>query len=102
MATITHTRGDTLPLVSPLPADATAATLLVHAVDACIEIEGTVARSRASFPPDALARLPPGRVYRTSVRMTHGDSTVETIDGFALRVEDGCAAQFYLPQIPTN
>lgn len=100
MATITHTRGDTLPLVWPLPADATAATLLVHAVDACIEIEGTVARSRASFPPDALTTLTPGRIYRTSARVTHADGTVETIDGFALRINDGCSSSFYVSDIP--
>ena len=102
MATFTHTRGDTLPLVLPLPADATAATLLVHTVGCCIEIEGTVTRSRAYFPPDALAALQPGRVYRTSARITHADGTSETIDGPALRIEDGCTSSVYLSTIPTN
>ena len=102
MATFTHTRGDTLPLVLPLPADATAATLLVHTVDCCIEIEGTVTRSRAYFPPDALAALTPGRVYRTSARVTHAGGTVETIESFAVRIEEGCLSSLYLSTIPTN
>lgn len=102
MATFTHTRGDTLPLVLALPADATAATLLVHTARDCIEIDGTVNRSRAYFSPDALSTLTPGRVYRTSARVTHADGAVETIDSFALRIEEGCLASVYLPNIPTN
>ena len=101
MATLTHTRGDTLPLKLALPPDATAAILLVHAAHTCVEIDGEVARSRASFDPAALASLPPGRVYRTSVRITHADGASETIDAFALRIEDGCTSSFYAPSIPT-
>ena len=90
MATITHTRGDTLPFVLPLPADATAATLQVHAAGACIEIDGTVIRSRAYFAPAAVGILPPGRVYRTTARTTLADGATQTIDSFALLILEGC------------
>lgn len=90
MATITHTRGDTLPFVLPLPADATAATLQVHAAGACIEIDGTVIRSRAYFAPAAAGILPPGRVYRTTARTTLADGATQTIDSFALLILEGC------------
>ena len=90
MATITHTRGDTLPFVLPLPADATAATLQVHAAGACVEIDGTVNRSRAYFAPTAADDLPPGRVYRTTARTTRADGTTQTIDSFALLILEGC------------
>lgn len=102
MVTITHTRGDTLPLKLALPPDATAAILLVHAAHTCVEIEGEVARSRASFDPAALANLQPGRVYRTSARIIHADGTSETIDGPAMRIEDGCTSSVYLSTIPTS
>lgn len=102
MATFTHTRGDTLPLKLALPPDATAATLLVHTAQSCVEIAGEVARSRAEFDPAALASLQPGRVYRTSARITHADGTSETIDGPALRIEDGCTSSVYLSTIPTS
>ena len=102
METVTHTRGDTLPLVLALPPDATAATLMVHTVQNCVQIEGTVSKSRASFAPDGLAPLPPGRVYRTSVLVTHADGTTETIDGFALRIKAGCTASLLVSKIPTS
>lgn len=99
MATFTHTRGDTLPLVLPLPADATAATLLVHTVGCCIEIEGTVTRSRAYFPPDALAALTPGRVYRTTARTILADGATQTIDGPAVLILEGCGSAPPVPPI---
>lgn len=90
MATLTHTRGDTLPLVLPLPADATAATLQIHAAGACIEIDGMVNRSRAYFAPAAADSLTPGRVYRTTARTTRADGTTQTIDSFAVLILEGC------------
>lgn len=101
MVTLTHTRGDTLPLKLALPPDATAATLFVHTAQSCVEIAGEVARSRAEFDPAALASLQPGRVYRTSARIIHADGTSETIDGPAMRIDDGCTSSFYAPSIPT-
>lgn len=99
MATITHTRGDTLPLVLPLPADATAATLQVHTVGACIETDGTINRGRAYFTPAALDDLAPGRVYRTTARATLTDGAVTTIDGFAVLILEGCNAPPPVPAI---
>lgn len=92
MATLTHTQGDTLPLVLPLPADATAATLQIHAVGVCIEVDGVVNRSRAYFAPTAADNLMPGRVYRTTARTTRADGTTQTIDSFALLILEGCGS----------
>lgn len=99
MATITHVRGDTLPLTQPLPAgEAIAATLQVHAVASCVEIEGTIARGRASFPPEALDALTPGRAYRTTTRITWAGGAVQTIDSFAVLILEGCGApQAWVP-----
>lgn len=99
MATITHTRGDTLPLVLQLPADATAATLQVHTAGACIEIGGTINRSRAYFAPTAADSLTSGRVYRTTTRTTLADGSTQTIDSFALLILDGCGDA---PPAPTG
>lgn len=89
MATITHTRGDTLPLTLALPDDASAATLQVHTLTGCVEITGSLSGGSASFAPAALDTLTPGRVYRTTARLTR-EGTTQTIDSFALLILEGC------------
>ena len=89
MATITHTRGDTLPLTLALPQDASAVTLQVYTATACIEIAGTVAGGSASFAPAALDGLTPGRAYRTTARATM-PTGVQTIPGFVVLILGGC------------
>lgn len=100
MATETHVRGDTLPLTLALPADdAVAVTLQVHTVTACVEVDGTIANGMASFDPTALNGLTPGRVYRTSARLTRAGGAVKTIDSFAVRIEAGCGSPPPAPSI---
>lgn len=97
MATLTHTRGDTLPLV--LPTDTVAVTLQVHAVGACIEIDGAVAGGVARFAPAALDDLRPGRVYRTTARTILADGATQTIDGPAVLILEGCGSAPPVPPI---
>lgn len=102
MTTLTHTRGDTLPLVVTLlqkdrtPYDLTdcEVVLQVHTAALCIEIPGTIPDPLLGVSlhdPAPLDALSAGRAFRATVRVTWADGTTETVDqGTAIYIKERC------------
>lgn len=97
MATETHTRGDTLPLVVTLrqtdgtPYDLTDCTVELHinTAAACLEVPGTIPDPLLGAVLFDLPDLTP-RARRVTVEVTWSDGTTETAGDFVLHTVERC------------